>query len=110
MKKSKKAAEESTSFSSSDHHFQPREDDELWDVTDIIDEKRGQYLVNWAGVDPATGKPWKPSWVAKGDVTDDLVEKWKNHKKERRDSAATRRKKCACQHFDDYSAPVMPQY
>ncbi|KAF8325475.1 hypothetical protein F5887DRAFT_843330, partial [Amanita rubescens] len=49
----------------------------LWDVIDIIDEKRAQYLVNWAGVDPATKKPWKPSWVAKGDVTDDLVEKWK---------------------------------
>ncbi|KAF8335125.1 hypothetical protein F5887DRAFT_892276 [Amanita rubescens] len=112
MTKTKKATEESTSFSSSEHQFQPREDDEevLWDVIDIIDEKRAQYLVNWAGVDPATKKPWKPSWVAKGDVTDDLVEKWKKHKKERQGSAAARRKKCALQYFDDYSAPMIPQY
>lgn len=95
MKTAIQTGEPSTSFSSSEHRFQPRDDDDesLWDVIDILKEKKRHYFVNWAGVDPQTGKPWAPSWVAKGDVTDDLVERWKKQKKER--AAAARSKKCA---------------
>lgn len=62
--------------------FIPQEDDEdtLWSVIEILAENKKQYKVLWEGDDPATGKPWKPSWVAKHDCTDDLVARWKKKK------------------------------
>lgn len=97
---------------SSSEHFQPRDDDEetLWDVIEILKEKKRHYFVKWAGNDPQTGKPWASSWVGKGDVTDDLVEKWKTQKAEMKARAAAHRKKCAWRHFNDCSVPVMPRY
>jgi len=43
-------------------------EDGLWDVEEILDEKKDKrgkvkYLLKWAGTDPATGKQWDPSWV-----------------------------------------------
>jgi len=29
----------------------------------IIDENGDKFLVSWAGIDPSTGKEWKPTWV-----------------------------------------------
>ena len=74
-----------TSMSDSDSeqtHFVPQEDDEetLWEVIEILAEKGNRYRVRWAGVDPATNKPWAPSWVPKRDCTDDLVRAWKKKK------------------------------
>lgn len=104
--------EEQPSFSSSEHQFQPREDDDqtMWDVIEILKERKGHYFVQWAGDDPQTGKPWTPTWARKVDVTDDLVEKWKAQKAERKERAAARRKKCAWRHFNNCSVPVMPRY
>lgn len=64
-------------------HFVPRSDDDevLWTVQEITAERGKQYRVKWAGTDPATGKPWAQSWVAKHDCTDDLVVEWKAKKK-----------------------------
>lgn len=64
-------------------HFVPRSDDEevLWAVQEITRERGKKYKVKWVGTDPATGKPWAQSWVAKHDVTDDLVVEWKTKKK-----------------------------
>ncbi|KAK7052093.1 chromo domain-containing protein [Favolaschia claudopus] len=58
--------------------FSSREDDEetLWPTKGILKERKGQYLVEWAGEDEH-GQPWKPSWVSKHDVTDDTVQEWK---------------------------------
>lgn len=40
--------------------------DELWfEVTEILDENDSEYLVQWAGEDPSTGKEWTPSWVSR---------------------------------------------
>ncbi|KAF9026405.1 hypothetical protein BDZ89DRAFT_1067610 [Hymenopellis radicata] len=35
------------------------------------------HQVRWAGLDPATGKPWPQDWVPKKDVTSDLVDAWR---------------------------------
>ncbi|WVQ67851.1 uncharacterized protein L199_006056 [Kwoniella botswanensis] len=55
--------------------------DNLWEVSEILDErgppKTGDYLVQWKGKDPDTGKPWTPSWTKKKDCTTDLVREWK---------------------------------
>lgn len=65
--------------------FVPRSDDEevLWDVQEITAERGKKYKVKWAGIDPATEKPWAQSWVAKHDCTDKLVAEWKVKNKKR---------------------------
>ncbi|KAG8221467.1 hypothetical protein J3R82DRAFT_1674 [Butyriboletus roseoflavus] len=63
--------------------FIPRSDDDevLWDVQEITAERGKKYKVKWVGIDPATGKPWAQSWVAKHDCTNKLVAEWKAKKK-----------------------------
>jgi hypothetical protein len=65
--------------------FIPQSDDEetLWNVECILQERKGEYLVRWEGTDPVTGKPWPPSWVVKHDCTDDLIGEWKKEKASR---------------------------
>ncbi|KAJ6482539.1 hypothetical protein C8R45DRAFT_304146 [Mycena sanguinolenta] len=63
-----------TSF---EHHAS--DDEHLWDAIAILDERKGHYLVKWAGVDEH-GKPWADSWTRKRDCTDDMVEEWKRKK------------------------------
>lgn len=79
------------------------DDEQLWDVEKILNEKKGQYLIRWKGFDE-NGKPWDDSWVPKCDVTDDLISEWKALKKEREErrrsmpgpSTASKKKKlCA---------------
>ncbi|KAF9233770.1 hypothetical protein BU15DRAFT_79792 [Melanogaster broomeanus] len=53
--------------------FVPRSDDDA--------ERGKKYRVKWAGIDPATRKPWSQSWVDKHDCTDQLVAEWKATKK-----------------------------
>jgi len=70
--------------------FEPHELDHsetFWDVKCILNEKPGFYFVDWDGVDPATGKPWPPSWVAKTDCTDDLIREWKAAKRKKKEEA-----------------------
>lgn len=63
--------------------FIPRSGDEevLWAVQEITAERGKKYKVKWVGADPATGKSWPQSWVAKHDCTNDLVVEWKGKKK-----------------------------
>ncbi|TFK33475.1 hypothetical protein BDQ12DRAFT_738787 [Crucibulum laeve] len=65
--------------SSVESQFVPREDDleVLWEVENITAEKGKLYKVKWAGLDPATNKPWKQTWVPKHDCTPDIVKEWK---------------------------------
>ena len=35
----------------------------LYVVRDVLDQKGDKYLLAWEGIDPQTGKPWKPTWV-----------------------------------------------
>ncbi|EMD41928.1 hypothetical protein CERSUDRAFT_110486, partial [Gelatoporia subvermispora B] len=55
---------------------QEDDDETLWEVIEILDERPTRYKVKWAGLDTA-GKPWAPSWVPKHDCTDILVRDWK---------------------------------
>jgi hypothetical protein len=62
--------------------FVPKDTDEqeLFNVECIVDERRGEYQVRWEGVNPETGRPWALDWVKKSDCTDDLVAEWKEKK------------------------------
>ncbi|KAJ9112531.1 hypothetical protein QFC22_006288 [Naganishia vaughanmartiniae] len=39
-----------------------------------------QYLIDWVGTDPKTGKHWAPSWENAQGATEGLVEEWKARK------------------------------
>lgn len=81
--------------------FVPRSDDDevLWEVQEITAENGKKYKVKWAGTDPATGKPWAQSWVAKHDCTDDLVLEWKVKKQQQR---AERKKRGEWRYADGF--------
>lgn len=53
------------------------DDDNLWNVEAILQEKGNKYLVAWEGNDPSTGKRWDPSWVDKSACTNELIREWK---------------------------------
>ncbi|TYJ53431.1 hypothetical protein B9479_005928 [Cryptococcus floricola] len=64
--------------------FVPQEDDSdtLYDAIRILDERvnkrgGGEYLVEWAGIDPDTGKTYLPEWTAKTACTNDLIKEWR---------------------------------
>ena len=54
----------------------------MFEALEILDEKGNQYLIRWAGHDPMTGLPYKPSWEPKNGATPLLVQEWKKAKKE----------------------------
>ncbi|KZT75049.1 hypothetical protein DAEQUDRAFT_720259 [Daedalea quercina L-15889] len=56
----------------------------MWQVIEILAERGNRYRVKWAGNDPATGKPWAPSWVNKQDCTSQLIDGWNREKELRR--------------------------
>ncbi|KAJ9093558.1 hypothetical protein QFC21_006399 [Naganishia friedmannii] len=98
----------SSSSSSGDELDSDEEDEQEWEAIAILDErtipdpsrtparsKRAasstssrlkpvpritQYLIDWEGVDPKTGKRWPPSWEDAEGATEGLVEEWKERK------------------------------
>ncbi|KAF9814499.1 hypothetical protein IEO21_05050 [Rhodonia placenta] len=92
---SESAVEASLQVPDYNTQFIPQEDDEetLWDVIEILAERANRYQVKWAGTDPATGKPWAPSWVPKHDCTDQLIHDWKVKQAKKKKDAATRKSK-----------------
>lgn len=50
--------------------------DGYWPALEILNERKRDYLVNWDGINPETGRAWSPSWTKKSEVTDDLIEVW----------------------------------
>ncbi|PCH33937.1 hypothetical protein WOLCODRAFT_160469 [Wolfiporia cocos MD-104 SS10] len=71
---------------------QENDDDALWEVIEVLEERGNRYKVKWAGNDPATGNPWAPSWVNKADCTDELIYQWKAKQARNRNEAANRKK------------------
>lgn len=56
--------------------------DDDWHAVRILDEgfgKKGrlEYLVEWDGVDPATGERYAASWEPRNNCTRDLKRDWK---------------------------------
>ncbi|CDO72980.1 hypothetical protein BN946_scf185007.g34 [Trametes cinnabarina] len=88
------SAPSETELSEYQTQFVPQENDEedLWDVLEILEERGRKYKVRWAGIDPSTKKPWAPSWVPKHDCTDDLIHEWKKKKAAKKEEAEKRRK------------------
>jgi hypothetical protein len=69
--------------------FSPHESDNsqtMWDVVAILRESGSKYQVQWAGIDPSKGKPWKPTWIPKEDCTDELIQEWKAQKRNRKEA------------------------
>jgi hypothetical protein len=58
----------------------------LWEAECILDERgqpiKGQYLIKWKGLDPSTGEVWEPTWEKKTGCTSDLIDEWKEKKKD----------------------------
>ncbi|KIK26296.1 hypothetical protein PISMIDRAFT_271599 [Pisolithus microcarpus 441] len=73
---------QATDLSEFETQFVPRSNDDevLYEVEEITAETLHKYRVKWAGLDPATQKPWPQSWVDKHDCTDALVAEWKAKK------------------------------
>ncbi|KAG6332666.1 hypothetical protein ID866_6420, partial [Astraeus odoratus] len=73
--------------------FVSQADDEelLYEVEEITAERGNKYKVRWAGVDPATGKPWPQDWVNKRDCTDSLVMEWKKKNARKKKEASKKR-------------------
>ena len=40
-------------------------EEQYWEIKDIIEEKGHQYLIDWKGIDPKTGKSYEPTWVSR---------------------------------------------
>lgn len=55
----------------------PGRSEETYRAFEILDEG---YLVRWAGIDPETNEPWKPTWVPKRDCDEELVARWEQNK------------------------------
>lgn len=51
-------------------------EDGYWPAIEILKERKHDYLVNWDGINPETGRAWTPSWTGKSEVTEDLIEAW----------------------------------
>lgn len=67
--------------------YVPEEDDSqnMHGVECILDERgpknKGEYLIKWLGIDPATSEPWKPTWEPKSGCTPALIAEWREKKK-----------------------------
>jgi hypothetical protein len=66
--------------------------EDLWEAEGILDERhiRGklQYLVQWKGRDPQTGKEYEPTWEPRENCTEALVVDWARQRSQQPDSSA----------------------
>jgi len=64
------------------NHEQPVVATEGWfEAVEILNEERGKFLISWAGTDPATGRPYEPSWEPKSYANKQLRADWQARKK-----------------------------
>ncbi|GAA5967457.1 hypothetical protein JCM21900_004839 [Sporobolomyces salmonicolor] len=63
-----------------------------WEAIEIIGETANKYWIVWAGTNPDTGEPWKPTWEPKENATVALVSTWKAHGKRKHKEDKARRK------------------
>ncbi|KAG8835521.1 hypothetical protein FRC20_007235 [Serendipita sp. 405] len=65
----------------------------FYNVIRILKESNSKYQVEWDGIDPKTGKPWKPSWIPKEDCTNVLIREWKTEKQKRKQEKKMKKKR-----------------
>jgi hypothetical protein len=85
----------SLEYTDSEDQFVPRDGDEddLWEVIEIVAEKGKRYRVRWAGINPQTNKPWPLDWVPKSDCTPDIVKAWKQKQAQKKTKKGRRKGK-----------------
>lgn len=75
------SSSDSDSHSNSDSEQREQDSQEEWEALRILEQTgRGfgvRFLIEWAGLDPATGKQWEPSWVKATNVSDGLRIAWR---------------------------------
>ncbi|CDZ98766.1 Chromo domain/shadow [Phaffia rhodozyma] len=49
---------------------------DMFQAVRIIKQKRNKFLVEWAGIDPRTNKPWEPTWEPYDHCNVLLMEEW----------------------------------
>ena len=56
-----------------------------WEAVAILQETRGKYLIQWAGINPITKQPWGSTWEPKRMANKALVKDFKkrNQKQQR---------------------------
>ncbi|KAH9937262.1 uncharacterized protein B0H18DRAFT_192276 [Fomitopsis serialis] len=89
------SASEDASNTSTDSDSSLSDDPDMWKAIEILAERGNRYKVNWVGDDPATGKPWPPSWVNKEDCTRGLVRGWERKKATKKRKRRPDSKPCA---------------
>ena len=100
------------SGSDSDKEETTTNSQEEWEALRILAQE-GQrfelkYLIEWAGIDPATGKPWEPTWEKASNAGESLRKSWEQETvrkalEEKKTTTITRRR---TQHL---SASEQPQ-
>ncbi|KAF2179844.1 hypothetical protein K469DRAFT_673661 [Zopfia rhizophila CBS 207.26] len=68
---------------------------DYWKANCILQETKTKYLIEWAGVDPSTRKPYEPTWEPKANANNDLKEEWKQKKSAKKAAARATPKKSA---------------
>lgn len=95
-KRPKYTLPDTDSSSSSDGEGTSHASQEEWEALRIL-QQRGQgsaleYEIEWAGIDPATGKQWEPTWEKAGNAGEALRASWKTEQaqraQERKETAA----------------------
>ena len=51
--------------------------EKFWAARRILEDNGSRYLVEWEGIDPATGRSYKPTWEPHDFVTSALEAEWK---------------------------------
>jgi hypothetical protein len=64
-----------------------------WSADRILKEKEGYYYISWAGIDPDTSKPWRPTWEPKNLANEALVMEWREKKKSSKKKSSRRNRK-----------------
>lgn len=65
------------------NEFDLGDDSGIYEVADILDERKGEYLISWAP-HPRTGEEYTPSWTPKVFVNRLAVDHWKETKRRRK--------------------------
>ncbi|KAF2462755.1 uncharacterized protein BDR25DRAFT_308134 [Lindgomyces ingoldianus] len=67
----------------------------FWSAESILNERKNQYLIAWAGTDPTTNKPYPPTWEPKRNANNLLVADWEAKKAAKKTAPVAAKAKAA---------------
>ncbi|KAJ4352913.1 hypothetical protein N0V95_003823 [Ascochyta clinopodiicola] len=104
---------DNSSSSSSDHEEYTNDSQVEWEASRILaQEGKGfglRYLIEWKGVDPATGGHWEPTWEDARNASDSLRASWKTEKALQRLQENTEAAEIVTSGTQHQGAPEVPQ-